>query len=109
MNALKPLAAAMFAAALAAGGIAACGTSNTGTERTAGQVLDDATMTARVKTALAKEPGVSALAINVDTARGVVSLHGRVATQEEATRAVNAAKRVSGVRSVINNLEVRPA
>lgn len=104
MSKWNPLAAALLAAGLLTG-IAGCATSDG--QRTAGQVIDDATLTAKVKTALAKEPGVSALAINVDTDRGVVYLKGRVASATEAARAVETARKVDGVGRVVNELEVR--
>lgn len=107
MSKLNPLIAALIAVGVAAG--AGCTTDRNASQRTAGQVIDDATLTARVKTALAREPGVSALAINVDTDRGVVYLKGRVSSPDEAARASDVARRVEGVRRVVNELDVRSA
>jgi osmotically-inducible protein OsmY len=42
------------------------------------------------------------------TQPGVVTLTGTVATYEEKVRAEKASKRVSGVRAVVNDIEVRP-
>ena len=39
-------------------------------------VLDDATVTMKVKMALAREPDLKALQMNVNTANGVVTLEG---------------------------------
>jgi hypothetical protein len=77
--------------------------------RAAGEFVDDATLTARVKTALLKEEGIKGAAeINVDTYRGVVSLSGFVDNETMIRNAVAAARRVEGVKDVINNLKVKP-
>ena len=78
------------------------------THRSTGQVVDDATITARVKTAFAKDETVSAMSIDVDTYKGAVHLNGTVKSHEEAQRAVQLAQAVDGVTQVSNNLEIRP-
>lgn len=81
----------------------------TPTSRATGQVVDDATLTARVKTELAKTEGLGeAISINVDTYRGVVSLSGFVDNDQARQSAVNAARRVEGVSEVRNNLQIKP-
>lgn len=75
--------------------------------RSAGQTVDDAAVTAKVKAALVGDSQVKATDVNVDTDRGVVRLSGMVETQAEADRAVELARGVSGVVSVANNLRVR--
>jgi hyperosmotically inducible protein len=75
-------------------------------DRTAGQTLDDAGITAKVKTALAAEKDVSAMAINVDTMQGKVTLTGKVSNQTEADRAVQIARGIEGVKSVDSKLTV---
>lgn len=88
-------------------GLAAC--APTKTSRGTGEVIDDASLTARVKTEIAQTQGIGeAAAINVDTYRGEVSLAGFVDSQEQATKAVEAARKVHGVTSVKNNLQVKP-
>lgn len=78
--------------------------------RAAGQVVDDATLTARVKSALAVDAGTSTAAnVDVTTYRGVVQLSGFVNSQTDAQRAVAAAQGVEGVRSVKNDLRVAPS
>src|SRR5688572_2147611 len=47
-----------------------------------GAVLDDASVTAKVKSALIAEPGLSGLAIDVDTAQNVVTLNGSVSSDD---------------------------
>jgi osmotically-inducible protein OsmY len=46
--------------------------------------------------------------IEVTTRSGVVTLEGRVMSQAEKDTIEASAKRVSGVLSVVNNLEVEP-
>ncbi len=77
-----------------------------GSHRTAGQTVDDATLTGRVKTALVNDPLVEAMDINVDTYRGVVQLTGYVDTQRQVDRAVEIARSFE-VKDVKNNLRVK--
>jgi osmotically-inducible protein OsmY len=80
----------------------------TQTSRSTGQALDDAAITARVKTAIAQTQGLGeAVAVNVDTYRGVVSLAGFVDNEQQRRNAEQAAKRVAGVEKVFNNLELK--
>jgi hyperosmotically inducible periplasmic protein len=77
------------------------------TGKTAGTNVDDATITASVKTNLASERGMQTLtAIDVDTNDGVVSLNGVVDSSTAKERAVEIASQTSGVAKVINNLQV---
>lgn len=69
-----------------------------------GQYVDDATVTARVKSKFASDSTVSATHIKVDTVKGVVELSGKVASEAERDQAVALAKGVPDVRSVRNNL-----
>src|SRR4051812_30943748 len=100
------LAAAVAAAALAIGG---CAThSDNAKSETTGQYIDDATVTAKVKTAIANDVGVKAASnVNVETYRGVVQLSGFADSDAQASRAVAAAKKVNGVRSVKNDMRVK--
>jgi len=74
---------------------------------TAGEYLDDATITTRVKSALAADPEVKAREVNVETFRNEVQLSGFVATRDEAAKAARIATQVPGVRAVRNNIAVR--
>ncbi len=69
--------------------------------------IDDAAITAKVKTAIIGEPGLKALQINVDTANGVVVLSGAVDSPTSVDRANQIAQAVEGVKSVDNRLTVR--
>lgn len=77
-----------------------------GAERAAA-VMDDATITAKVKTALIAEPDLKGMAIDVDTSQNVVTLKGTVATDAVRERAERIAKEVEGVREVRNELLVK--
>ncbi len=80
---------------------AACG-------KTVGETIDDATITARVKTALLNDSQVGWLKIDVDTTLGVVTMSGTVKSQAEAARAVQLARQASGVKDVKSTLQVTP-
>jgi osmotically-inducible protein OsmY len=107
MNLSKFLGAAMAAAVLA---VSACSSTKDDSNRSAGEFSSDAALTAKVKTAIASDAGIgSASAINVNSYRGVVQLSGFVDSQEKIQRAAEAARSVSGVRQVENNIKVRPS
>ena len=105
------LAIATTAAALVLG--ACAGNTQTsdnkeGSKESAGQYVDDATVTAKVKTAIASDVGVKAASnVNVETYRGVVQLSGFADSEDQAAKAVTAAKKVSGVRSVKNDIRFK--
>jgi osmotically-inducible protein OsmY len=73
----------------------------------AGQYIDDASITSKVKTALTRDPNTSAFDISVETYKGTVQLSGFVDTDAERRRAAQVAEDVSGVRSVRNDLRVK--
>jgi hyperosmotically inducible protein len=78
----------------------------TGADGKTSAILGDATITASVKAALVKDPDLSALAIDVDTSNGVVTLAGTASTDAARTRAGQLASATRGVREVRNNLTV---
>ncbi|HEV8315499.1 MAG TPA: BON domain-containing protein [Burkholderiaceae bacterium] len=77
-----------------------------GAADTAASKMSDATITAEVNTALAKDPDLSALKIDVDTANGRVVLHGKAPSPAARDRATQLAQNVKGVVSVDNQLVV---
>ena len=87
--------------------ISAC--SATRTQQSAGEVVDDSVLTAKVKTALVEDPVTKAGQIDVETYRGVVQLAGFVDSQEQKARAAELAKAVAGVQEVRNDLKVGDA
>lgn len=105
LNLHKCLLALVAAVSLGIGG---CAADRSEPSRSTGQFVDDAALTARVKTAIATDVGAaSAAAINVQTYRGEVQLNGFVDSQEHAKQAASAARDVEGVRTVQNNLQVK--
>ena len=104
MNDFRRLGIVLFVA-LSLGAVAACAPTNQ--HRGTGEVIDDAGLTARVKTALIKAERVNATAINVNTYRGEVQLSGFVDSEDMAQRAVAAARSVAGVRVVRNDMRVQ--
>jgi hyperosmotically inducible periplasmic protein len=75
--------------------------------RSVGQVIDDASITAAVKTKLMADSVAGALKIDVDTKDGVVSLNGPVKNQTEKDTAIRIARETSGVKDVRDNLVVQ--
>jgi osmotically-inducible protein OsmY len=70
-------------------------------------VVDDGALTARVKTAIARDIGVTpAMNVNVTTYRGTVQLSGFVDSPRVAQQAETIARSVDGVQSVENDLKV---
>lgn len=84
------------------------GCAATETRRSAGESVDDATLTTRVKSRLIQDQSLEAFQIDVDTYRGMVQLNGFVDSAESAARAADIADDVPGVVSVKNNLQVKP-
>lgn len=76
-------------------------------DRSTGEYIDDKMLIAKVKTALADDPTVESLTIDVEADRGVISLGGHVDTDEERDAAEDAAEKVAGIVDVVNNIEVR--
>jgi len=68
----------------------------------------DAWLTTRVKIALLTADGVSATAVNVDSAEGTVTIHGKVKTADDKAKAEAVARQVDGVKEVKNLLQVVP-
>ena len=101
---IKPFLGSLAIALLLSG--AGC-TAMTG--ETAGQNIDDSTITASVKTKLAADKIGSLTRIDVDTTRQVVSLNGVVESPEQKARAEQLASQVNGVKKVNNNLQVQKA
>lgn len=75
-------------------------------ERDFATTVDDATITASVKSRLLWNRHTDGLKINVDTHRGVVTLRGTVATSATKALAERLTENTDGVRTVHNKLEV---
>jgi osmotically-inducible protein OsmY len=61
-----------------------------------------------VRERLAADIVVKGGAIDVDVKDGVVTLKGRVQEQKQKSKAESLAKKVKGVKSVVNNLQIVP-
>lgn len=81
--------------------------SATRTQESAGEVIDDSTLTAKVKAALIDDPETKAYQIDVETYNGVVQLSGFVDDRKTAMSAEHVAESVHGVKDVKNDLHVR--
>lgn len=69
----------------------------------------DAWITMKAKTALYAASDISGTAVNVDTINGRVTLHGKVTTAQEKTRAGDEVAKIVGVTDVRNLLQVVPS
>ncbi len=78
------------------------------TGKTAGQTIDDATITASVQSKLSSDRLSNFSRIDVDTERGVVTLNGVVKSADQKIRVADLAREVKGVRTVNNNLQIQP-
>jgi hyperosmotically inducible protein len=74
----------------------------------AGKLIDDAWITAKVKTLLVKDEGVKGLDVKVETHKGMVLLSGWVDDRSQIAQAEQIARGVEGVKMVSNDLRVKP-
>lgn len=77
-------------------------------QRNTGEYIDDKAIATKVKAAIVQAPELKATQINVEAYRGVVQLSGFVESADNIRRAGEVANSVTGVKSVINNIVVRP-
>ena len=76
----------------------------------AGQVatiVEDSAITASIKADLLKDPGLSALAVEVNTVKGEVTLRGEVQSEALRDRAARIALAVAGVTKVNNSITIK--
>jgi osmotically-inducible protein OsmY len=102
-NARQILVAAVSAAAL----LTATGCAVTRNQETVGAYVDDSVLTTRVKAKFAEDKTVSAMAISVETLKGVVQLSGFAKSSEEKSMAEKLARSTSGVVGVRNDIIIR--
>jgi len=76
---------------------------------TIGERVDDATITAALKTKLVADRAKNLIAVNVDTEQGVVHLQGTVPTERDKVEAERLARATKGVVDVKNDLKVDSA
>jgi len=75
--------------------------------QSAGESIDDAVVTAKVKAKLVDDEVTKAYQIEVETFKGTVQLSGSVDSEEARSRATELARDVGGVKDVKNSLQVR--
>jgi hyperosmotically inducible protein len=77
------------------------------TGQSAGQYVDDRTITSSVKAKLVADKATNLTRVDVDTTNRVVYLNGIVQSREQKTRAEQLAMQLSGVKEVKNNLQIQ--
>jgi len=101
------LLAALPLASIAAESTPASSSANPPATEKAGEYVDDATITAKIKAAFVKDKEVAASGVKVETVKGVVQLSGTAKSDAEIERAVQLANNVRGVKSVRNDIRVK--
>lgn len=76
-------------------------------QQSAGEYIDDAVITTKVKSALLNDPDVRVNEVTVETFDGVVQLSGFVSSRAEINRAVEVTRGVDGVKDVMNDMRVK--
>jgi hyperosmotically inducible periplasmic protein len=77
------------------------------TGQTAGQYVDDSTITASVKAKLVGDKTANLTRIDVDTTNQIVTLNGIVESADQKAKAEQLARQVGGVKNVKNNLQIQ--
>ena len=70
-------------------------------------VVTDDTISDAVRVKLASDQMVGVLDLKVDVKQGVVTLAGSVEAKSLKSRAEHVAKKVKGVKQVVNNIEIK--
>jgi hyperosmotically inducible periplasmic protein len=98
----------LIAAATAVALLAASGCAVTRGQETTGAYIDDSVITTQVKSRFVDNKDVDAAAISVETLNGTVMLSGFAKSATEKNTAESIARKVNGVKSVKNEIAVRP-
>lgn len=98
----------LAAAALALATLAGTGCAVVRGQATAGEYVDDVATTTAVKAKFVEDRTVDAGAIKVETLNGTVQLSGFAKSNAEKAQAEYLARNTKGVRSVRNDIIVRP-
>jgi osmotically-inducible protein OsmY len=104
MRLTTPLAAAVTALALLT--TAGCAVSRG--QQTTGAYIDDATITTQIKSRMLNDPAVAGTSISIETLNGTALLSGFAKSDSEKAAAERIARDVNGVKSVKNEIVVRP-
>jgi hyperosmotically inducible periplasmic protein len=98
----------LLTATLAGSLIALSGCAVTRGQETVGGYVDDAAITTSIKARFVDNRDVDAASIKVETLNGTVMLSGFAKNGTERSTAEGIARSVAGVRSVRNEISVRP-
>lgn len=104
MKAVKFFTGTVAAAAVAMM-LSAC--APTSTQEGTGGYIDDTVITTKVKSQFLGDESLKAREINVETFKGRVQLSGFVSSPQMANHAVEVTRRVPGVKSVVNNMQIK--
>jgi osmotically-inducible protein OsmY len=104
---LKTMRVTTLLAALAAVGTLGACAAATG-QQSAGSYADDTWISSKVKAGLVEDQALEGFRVGVETMEGVVQLSGFVDTPAAKSRAEQVARSVDGVKSVRNDIVVRP-
>lgn len=74
---------------------------------TVAQAVDDATITSKVRDAIASDPALKDMKFTVETTDSVVTLNGTANARDQIARALALARAVPGVKAVTNILAVK--
>lgn len=88
--------------------LAASGCAVTRGQETVGAYIDDAGITTLVKSRFFEDKDVAGTAISVETLNGTVMLSGFAKSSLERSKAETIARGVKGVKSVKNEIAIRP-
>lgn len=87
--------------------ISCLGCASTAKQSGPGEYFDNAVITTKVKAAIFNEPTLKSAEINVETFKGVDQLSSFVSSQTNINKAIDAARSVSDVKSVKDNMRIK--
>jgi osmotically-inducible protein OsmY len=88
--------------------LTATGCAVTRGQESVGAYVDDATITTQIKSRYVENKAVDASSIRVETLNGTVMLSGFAKDATEKVTAESIARKVNGVKSVKNEIAIRP-
>ncbi|MEO5734739.1 MAG: BON domain-containing protein [Rubrivivax sp.] len=103
---IRPTLAALITSVALLGTVTGCSVIRD--QQSTGAYFDDSVLTTEVKAKMVADKTVDAAAIGVDTLNGTVMLSGFAKSSTERNMAEKIASNVKGVKSVKNQIVVRP-
>ena len=104
---MKPFINYLSALVLGVTLVSVVGCASTTKQEGTGEYVDDSVITTKVKAAIFNDPALKVAEINVETFKGVVQLSGFVSSQAAASKAVELARGVRGVKSVRDDMRMK--